>query len=71
MNGVLLILIVLVIAAIAFVVYSSSQANGRKSAESLADAQADARRVIERLGGQVLNLNGNDDASKQAMADAS
>ena len=71
MNGVLLILIVLVVAAIAFVVYNSSQANGRKSAETLADAQADARRVIERLGGQVLNLNGNDDASKQAMADAS
>src|SRR6478735_8326131 len=71
MNGVLLILIILVVAAIAFVVYNSSQANGRKSAESLADAQADARRVIERLGGQVLNLNGNDDASKQAMADAS
>ena len=71
MNGVLLLLIVLVLAAIAFVVYTSSQANGRKAAESLADAQADARRVIERLGGQVLNLNGNDDASKQAMADAS
>lgn len=71
MNGVLLILIVLVIAAIAFVVYSSSKATGRRSAESLSDAQADARRVIERLGGQVLNLNGNDDASKQAMADAS
>ena len=27
--------------------------------------------LIERLGGQVLNLTGTDDASKQAMADAS
>ncbi|OBG87525.1 hypothetical protein A5699_02020 [Mycobacterium sp. E802] len=71
MNGVLLVLIVLVIAAIAFAVYSSSQANSRRSAESLADAKADARRLIERLGGQVLNLTGSDDASKQAMADAS
>jgi hypothetical protein len=71
MNGVLLLLIVLVVATIAFAVYSSSQATGRRSAESLADAQADARRVIERLGGQVLNLTGSDDASKQAMADAS
>ncbi|WP_141864970.1 DUF1542 domain-containing protein [Arthrobacter sp. SLBN-53] len=71
MNGVLVILIVLVIAAIAFVVFNSSQANDRKAAESLADAKADARRVIERLGGQVLNITGNDDASKQAMADAS
>lgn len=71
MNGVLVLLIILVIAAIAFVVYNSSQANGRKAAESLADAQADARRIIERLGGQVLNLTGSDNASKQAMADAS
>ncbi|OMB80314.1 DUF1542 domain-containing protein [Mycolicibacterium conceptionense] len=71
MNGVLLVLIILVIGAIAFAVYSSSQANGRRSAESLADAKADARRLIERLGGQVLNLTGTDDASKQALADAS
>lgn len=71
MNGVLVILIILVIAAIAFVVYNSSQANGRKAADALADAKADARRVIERLGGQVLNITGNDDASMQAMADAS
>ncbi len=39
---------------------------GRRTAASLADAKADARRVIERLGGQVLNLTGTDDASKQA-----
>ena len=71
MNGVLLVLIVLVIAAIAFAVYSSSKATGRRNAATLADAKADARRVIERLGGQVLNLTGTDDASKQAMADAS
>lgn len=71
MNGVLLLLIVLVIGAIAFAVYSSSRATGRRTAESLADAKADARRVIERLGGQVLNLSGNDEASKQALADAS
>ncbi|KWX24294.1 hypothetical protein [Mycolicibacterium wolinskyi] len=70
MNGFVLVLIILVIAAIAFAVYSSSKANGR-SAETLADAKADARRLIERLGGQVLNLTGSDDASKQALADAS
>ncbi|MGV0770216.1 DUF1542 domain-containing protein [Mycobacterium syngnathidarum] len=71
MNSILLVLIILVVAAIAFAVYSSSKANGRRSAESLADAKADARRLIERLGGQVLNLTGSDDASKQALADAS
>ncbi|MBS1696003.1 MAG: DUF1542 domain-containing protein [Actinobacteria bacterium] len=71
MNGVLLVLIVLVVAAIGLAVYSSSKASGRKSAESLADAKADARRIIERLGGQVINLTGTDEASKQALADAS
>src|SRR6478735_563116 len=71
MNGVLLVLIIVVIAAIALAVYSSSKASGKRNAASLADAKADARRLIERLGGQVLNLTGNDDASKQALADAS
>ncbi|GAB3301222.1 hypothetical protein EK0264_00515 [Epidermidibacterium keratini] len=38
---------------------------------SLEDSKADARRWIERLGGQVMNLDGTDAASKQALADAS
>jgi len=71
MNGVLLVLILVVVAAIALAVWSSSRASGSRNAASLADAKADARRVIERLGGQVLNLTGNDDPSKQALADAS
>jgi hypothetical protein len=71
MNGVLLVLIIVVIAAIGLAIYSSSKVSGRRNAASLADAKADARRLIERLGGQVLNLTGTDDASKQAMADAS
>src|SRR5829696_804331 len=71
MNGVLLVLIIVVVAAIALAVYSSWKTSGKRNAASLADAKADARRLIERLGGQVLNLSGNDDASKQAMADAS
>ena len=37
---------------------------------SLEDSKADARRWIERLGGQVMNLDGTDAASKQALADA-
>ncbi len=71
MNGFLLVLIVVVLAAIVFAVYSSSKASGNRNAASLADAKADARRLIERLGGQVINLTGADDASKQALADAS
>ena len=57
--------------AIALAVGRSSRASGRRSAETLADAKADARRVVERLGGQVLNLTGFNEASKQALADAS
>lgn len=64
MNSVLVILIILVIAVIAFIVYNSSKATGQRSAAALADAKADARRVIERLGGQVLNLTGSDNASR-------
>jgi uncharacterized membrane protein YgcG len=71
MNGVLLVLVVLVIVALGAVVYGAMKANDRRNAASLEDAKADARRVIERLGGQVINLTGADDASKQALADAS
>jgi hypothetical protein len=71
MESFLLLLIVLVVVAIGVAVYSTNKATGARNANTLADAKADARRLIERLGGQVLNLSGNDDASKQAMADAS
>ncbi|MFM8597551.1 MAG: DUF1542 domain-containing protein [Mycobacterium sp.] len=71
MNSALLILILLVVAVIGLAVWSSSRATGNRAAASLADAKADARRVIERLGGQVLNLNGTDEPSRQALADAS
>jgi hypothetical protein len=71
MNGVLLVLILLVVAAIGVAVYASSNASGKRTAASLADAKADARRVIERLGGQVFGLTGTDEAAKQALADAS
>jgi hypothetical protein len=71
MNGVLVVLILVVVVAIVLAVWSSSRASGNRNAASLADAKADARRVIERLGGQVLNLTGNNDASTQALADAS
>ena len=71
MNNALLILVIAVVGAIALAMWSSSRASGTRSAASLSDAKADARRVIERLGGQVLNLTGSDAASQQALADAS
>jgi hypothetical protein len=71
MNNVLLILILVVLGTVALAMWSSSRNSGTRTAASLADAKADARRVIERLGGQVLNLTGTDQASQQALADAS
>ena len=71
MNGMLLILILVVVVGIGLLVYASSKAAGSRNAAALSDAKADARRVIERLGGQVYNLTGTDNASKQALADAS
>ncbi|MEV2237077.1 hypothetical protein [Micromonospora sp. NPDC049891] len=41
-----------------------------REARNLADVQADARRWYERLGGQVMNLSGEDPAVRQALADA-
>lgn len=55
--------------------YLSSRGNKKREQEReqarLEDAQADARRWIERLGGQVMSISGTDAASTQAMADAS
>src|SRR6476620_10796660 len=71
MDGLLLVLILVVVGAIGLVVWNASRNTANRNATSLADAKADARRVIDRLGGQVLNLSGTDDASKQAIGDAS
>ena len=71
MNGVLLVLIIVVIAAIGLAVYSSSKASGRRTAASLADAKADARRLIERLGGQEFQrLGDNPELVADRHADA-
>src|SRR4051795_13322635 len=71
MDGLLLVLILVVVAAIGLAVWSAARNTANRNAPSLADAKADARRTIDRLGGQVINLTGTDDASKQALADAS
>ena len=63
----LVVLVVLVVGAALYFARSSAAAKQRK----LDDAKADARRLVERLGGQVLNISGSNVASQQAMADAS
>ncbi|KQU44282.1 hypothetical protein ASG84_13370 [Rhodococcus sp. Leaf278] len=66
-----IVLIVLVIAVVAFLVLRSKKNAAAAAETALADAKADARQSIERLGGQVYNLIGTDTPSKQALADAS
>ena len=61
-----LIVLLLVIAGAVWLIRQRSVARTRE----LDDARADARRWVERLGGQVLNLVGTNDAAKQALADA-
>jgi hypothetical protein len=66
MTVVTLIVALAVIAGVVWLVRQRSV--GRK--RELDDARADARRWVERLGGQVLALTGTDPASQQALADA-
>lgn len=67
MNTVLTMLIVALIIGGGVMFYRQRQATGQRALE---DAQAEARRWVERLGGQVVNLVGTDEASRQALADA-
>lgn len=64
-----LLIAVAIIAVVLYLVWRSRQ-NKDRAAVELADALAGARRVNERLGGQVYQLTGTDDASRQALADA-
>ncbi len=68
MGTVVLLAIVLVIlGGVLYLVKSSADTKRRE----LEDAKSEARRWVERLGGQVMSLSGTDLASQQAMADAS
>ena len=66
MDPVTLILLIAVVGAVVYLVRRSQAGKARE----LDDARSEARRWVERLGGQVLNLVGTDEASKQALADA-
>ncbi len=66
---VLLVLAILIIIVLAVVLLRRSSAASQQT--RLDDARADAQRWYERLGGQVMNLHGDDPAARQALADAS
>jgi len=63
---VLVLVVVLAVGVIAWWLRQRATARSRE----LEDAKSEARRWVERLGGQVLNLDGTDPASRQALADA-
>ncbi|QSB13882.1 hypothetical protein JQS43_20370 [Natronosporangium hydrolyticum] len=67
MELLLLLLVVLVVGGAFW--WWQKEAAARRERE-LADAAAEARRWYERLGGQVMNLSGDDPAVRQALADA-
>ncbi|RKT53057.1 hypothetical protein [Saccharothrix australiensis] len=69
MNATIVVLVLLVVVIGGGWYLAKTRAAARQRA--LEDAQADARRWVERLGGQVMNLTGTDVASSQALADAS
>jgi hypothetical protein len=62
----MIVLVAIVVVGGVYLVRSHAAAKRRR----LDDAKAEARRWLERLGGQVLNLTGSDTASQQAIADA-
>jgi hypothetical protein len=68
MGTIVVVVLVLVVVALA-ATYMKNQAGAKQS--RLEDAKAEARRWVERLGGQVMNLDGTNEAAKQALADAS
>jgi hypothetical protein len=65
------VLLVVVIALIAGGAFWLLRQRAATRARELEDARFTARRWVERLGGQIYILEGNDPASKQALADAS
>ncbi|MEU4421941.1 hypothetical protein AB0F81_15055 [Actinoplanes sp. NPDC024001] len=66
------VLLILAIVAVVVLVIAATQRSGQARRQTqLEDARAEAQRWYERLGGQVMNLNSDDPAARQALADAS
>src|ERR1044071_4895659 len=65
------VLLILGIVIVVLLVIVLARRNGAASQQTrLEDARAEAQRWYERLGGQLMNLHGNDDAARQALSDA-
>lgn len=68
MTGIIIVVVLVLVVVALGATYMKNQANAKQ--QRLEDAKAEARRWVERLGGQVMNLVGTDEPSKQALADA-
>ena len=69
MNTSILLLVLIVLVVIG-VVMLARRGGASHRQNQLEDARADAQRWYERLGGQVMNLHGDNPAARQALADA-
>ncbi|GGM07059.1 DUF1542 domain-containing protein [Nakamurella endophytica] len=66
-----LVVVVVLVVVVAVVVVVAQRRRAARAREELDDARAEARRWIERLGGQVYALDAaGDAAARQALADA-
>lgn len=65
----LILLVLLVVLVIGGGLWWSRMSAARRERD-LADARAEAQRWYERLGGQVMNLQGSEPAVRQALVDA-
>jgi uncharacterized membrane protein YgcG len=68
MMSVFLILAIVVVVALVVALVQRNGVGNRQT--QLEDARAEAQRWYERLGGQVMNLHGDDAAARQALSDA-
>jgi hypothetical protein len=64
------LLLVLIIVGVLVVIAVTRRGGAAREQTRLEDARAEAQRWYERLGGQVMNLHGDDPAARQALADA-
>ncbi|GGL02761.1 hypothetical protein [Nocardia jinanensis] len=64
------LLIAAAVVLVAIILVWRSRQTRERAALELADALAEARRVNERLGGQIYSLTGSNTAAQQALADA-
>jgi hypothetical protein len=65
------VLLIIGIVIVVLLVIVLARRNGAASQQTrLQDARAEAQRWYERLGGQLMNLHGDDAAARQALSDA-